>query len=271
MSAPVMSEPEIVVVADPEAATGEAARRIAANLAAAAAERNRADWAVSGGSTVVGIYRALGSAPLRDAVPWRAVHVWWGDDRYVPRDHPLSNVKPFDDILFDIGETEEGTAGVRTAVSIPIDHLHPFRAGEAIAEGRGADWAADMMAHELRTVGPASVDGWPVFDLIGLGMGADGHTLSVFPGSSAFDSTALALPVPAPTHIEPHVARLTLNPAVITAARAVLVVATGADKAATVAAVLGEPEDVHRWPAQLARRAGATWILDEAAADRLSR
>ena len=271
MSAPVMSEPEIVVVADPAAATDEAARRIAATLAAAAGERGRADWAVSGGSTVVGIYRALASPPLRDAVPWPAVQAWWGDDRYVPLDHPLSNVKPFDDILFDIGETEEGTAGVRTAVPLPIDHLHPFRAGEAIAEGRGAQWCADMMAAELRAAGPAMVDGWPVFDLIGLGMGADGHSLSVFPGSPAFDSMALALPIPAPTHIEPHVSRLTLNPAVVTAARAVLVVATGADKAATVADVLGPVDDVRRWPAQVARRAGATWILDEAAAGRLSR
>jgi 6-phosphogluconolactonase len=275
VSASEVTQAEIMVVADARAATDEAGRRLAATLAAASAERGRADWAVSGGSSAVGIYRALSSPPLRDAVPWPALHVWWADDRYVPRDHPLSNVKPFDDVLLDIAETEEGTAGVRTAVPIPFDHLHPYRAAEAIAEGRGegrgADWCADMMAAELREAGPAIVDGWPVFDVLGLGMGPDGHVLSVFPGSPAFDSPALALAVPAPTHVEPHVARVTLNPAVVAAARTVLVVITGADKAATVADVLGPVEDVRRWPAQLARRAGATWILDEAAAARLPR
>ena len=104
-----------------------------------------------------------------------------------------------------------------------------------------------------------------------LGIGADGHLLSVFPGSAAFDSTELAMAIPAPTHIEPHVERVTLNPAVIGAARQVLVVAYGSDKAPVLAHIFGPERDPRRWPAQLARRAGATWILDEAAAANLPR
>ncbi len=268
----MLNEPEVVVVADPDEAAAGAARRIAAALAEAVAERGRADWATTGGSSAVGIYRHLVAAPLRDAVPWQAVQVWWGDDRYVPRDHPLSNVKPLDDILLAIGLTEEGVAGGRgPGVPLPQANLHPFRTAEAIGGSRGPAWCASTLADELRSAGPATDDGWPAFDLILLGIGADGHVLSVFPGSPAIGSAELAMTVPAPTHIEPHVERVTLNPAVIGAARGVLVVAAGAGKAAVLADVLGGTRDPSRWPAQLARRAGATWILDAAAAASLPR
>jgi 6-phosphogluconolactonase len=266
-----VSEPEVVVVADPQAAAVAAAARIAAVLAQAVAERGRADWATTGGSAPIGIYRQLVAPPLRDTVPWAAVQVWWGDDRYVPRDHPLSNVKPLDDILLDIGATEEGVAGGRSgaAISLPIENLHPFRTSEAIASSRGAAWCAANLADELRGAGLAVAGGWPVFDLILLGIGPDGHLLSVFPGSAALDSGELALAIPAPDHVDPRVQRVTLNPAVIGVARHVLVVATGTDKAAVLSDILGEERDPRRWPGQLARRGAAAWILDAAAAARL--
>ena len=265
-----MSEPQVIVVRDPDAATDEAARRIAVVLRDAVARRGRAHWAVTGGSTAVGIYRALATAPLRDEIPWAAVHVWWGDDRFVPRDHPLSNVKPFDDILLGIGRAEEGTAGGGgggpAGLPIPPEHFHPFRTSEAIGRARGTVWCAELMTTELHESGPIADDGWPAFDLMTLGMGGDGHVLSVFPGSPAFEAPELALAIPAPTHIEPHVERVTLNPAVITAAHEVLVVVVGASKAMILADVLGLDTEVRRWPAQLARHAGTTWIVDEAAA-----
>ncbi len=263
--------PEVVVVGDPVAASAEAGRRIAEALAAADAERGRADWATTGGSSVVGIYRVLTETALMELVPWPRLHVWWGDERYVPRDHPLSNAKPFDDIVAGIAQGEEGTAGGGwPGEPLPFDHIHPFRAGEAIAAGRGPEWAASAMAEELRADGPAAnVEGWPVFDVLLLGVGRDGHILSAFPGSPALGSADLALAIPAPTHIEPHVERLTLNPAVVEAARHVLVVATGSAKAAVLGEVFGQTRDPGRWPAQLARRAGATWILDAAAAANL--
>ena len=75
--------------------------------------------------------------------------------------------------------------------------------------------------------------------------------------------------VPAPTHVEPHLARVTLHPRVLEVARSVILVAHGAAKADVLADVLGDERDERRWPAQLARRAGATWFLDEAAATRI--
>ena len=176
-----MSEPEITVVGDPEAGAVLAASHIARALVAAAAARGRADWATTGGSTPVGIYRRLIEPALAATVPWDLVHVWWGDDRFVPRDHPYSNVKAFDDIMLGIGATEEGTAGgLVPGVPIPVANVHPFRAAEAIGSGRGAAWCADELAAELRDAPLDAVDGWPVFDMMLLGIGPDGHLLSVF-------------------------------------------------------------------------------------------
>ena len=264
--------PEVVIVGDPAEAATAAAERIAAVLAGAVAGHGRADWATTGGSSVVGIYRSLVAEPLRDAVPWPAVHVWWGDDRYVPRDHPLSNVKPLDDILLAIGLAEEGVAGGRgPGIPLPAGNIHPFRTGEAIGRARGTAWCAAALADELSGAHLAMDGPWPVFDLLLLGVGADGHVLSVFPDSTALGAAELALGIPAPSHIEPRVERVTLNPAVVGVARHVLVVATGAGKAAVLADVFGQTRDPSRWPAQLAIRPGATWILDAAAAASLPR
>jgi 6-phosphogluconolactonase/glucosamine-6-phosphate isomerase/deaminase len=270
------TDPEVVIRADPDATAMGAAERIASILATAVADRGVAHWATTGGSTPAGIYRALTVPPLVDDVPWTRLHLWWGDDRYVPRDHPLSNVEAADDILIRIGalsgqsgwgESGEDVALRREpAARIPVENFHPMPMSEAIGEARGPAWAAAAYEVELRAAGLPERDGWPVFDLVLLGVGPDGHVLSVFPGSETFARSEWVLPVPAPAHIEPHVSRVTLNPAILAAARSVVVVAHGASKADVVANVFGAELDPRQWPAQLTRRASATWFLDEAAA-----
>jgi 6-phosphogluconolactonase len=266
-----MSEPEIIVVPDADAAATVAGDRVSAALRDAFGARGRADWATTGGSTPVGIYRHLASPAHVNDTPWPHVHVWWGDERYVPRDHALSNVKPLDDILLDIGGHEEGSSLGSSAavVPLPVANIHPFPTGEAIGESWGVAECAAVLEQELREAALPEVDGWPVFDLLLLGVGADGHVLSVFPGSEAFGSDAWAMAIPAPTHIEPHVERVTLNPAIVRVAERIVVVLLGAAKAAIVGDIFGAESDPRRWPAQLARREGATWILDKAAAANL--
>jgi 6-phosphogluconolactonase len=272
-------EPEIVVLPDADACSRLAAERMVAALTEAVAARGRAHWATTGGSTPAGIYRQLATPPLRDAVPWDGVELWWGDDRFVPRDHPWSNAKVADDVLLEIaalsGESGTGDYGVdvlggrRPGAPIPATNVHPFPTTEAIAEAQDTDWCAARYAATLDADGPPNEGGWPVFDIVLLGIGPDGHVLSVFPGSPTFDRSETAVGVPAPTHVEPHVARVTLNPAVVGAARSVLVVSHGDAKADVLHDILGGPRDPRQLPAQLARRAGATWILDAAAARRL--
>ena len=267
-----MSAPEVIVVPDAAAAATSAADRIADALRTGVDQRGRADWATTGGSTPVGIYQAMITPRLRDAIPWDVMHTWWGDDRFVPGDHPLSNVRPFDDVLMEAGGWESVRSDAhRDRVRIPVANVHPFRTGEAIGVGQDAATCAAELAAELREAGLPEDGGWPVFDLVLLGLGGDGHILSVFPGSAAFESTRWALAIPAPTHIEPHVARVTLNPAIVRVARHVLVVAHGAGKAEIVGRIFGTDPDPSALPAQLTLREGATWILDEAAAAQLGR
>jgi 6-phosphogluconolactonase len=263
-----MSGERVLVFPSDAEAIQAGAEHIARSLSAAAASgRERVDWATTGGSTAPGIYRHLSEAPLRDTVPWSMVHVWWGDDRFVPREHPHSNVKAFDDIVMDIGHAEAGsTGGRRPGVGIPVEQLHPFRTSEAIGAGRDAASTALQLATELSDNDLEVVDGFPVLDLVVLGVGGDGHTLSVFPGSATFDETAWALGVPAPDHIEPHVERVTMHPSIVRVARDVLVVATGEGKAGMLGQVFAADGDERSLPARIARHPRATWIFDEAAA-----
>lgn len=249
-----MTEPEILVLPSSADAGHVAARIIAAALTAAVDARGVAHWVTTGGSTPGQIYRHLADSPLRESVPWDRVHLWWGDDRWVPPENVLSNALACWDLLL-------------RDVPIPPDQIHVMPIGEALAAGDGpetvaARYATTLAAAELEV----SSDGYPRLDVVLVGVGSDGHLFSVFPDSPTWDDSSWAQAVPAPTHIAPHVARVTLHPLVVTAARMVIAVVLGAGKAAAVGEIFGPEREVRRLPAQLARRAGALWVLDEAAA-----
>ncbi len=259
LAAPNRGEPELVVLADPDAVAREAADRIAAALIAAVKRRGRADFCTTGGTTPIPIYRFLAQSPLRDRIAWPQVHVWFGDDRFVPRDHPESNVTPLDGVLLG------GGAGAEGGVPLPAANIHAFPTDRAIAEDCGNAWCAARYADEMAANLPLAAGNWPVFDLILVGVGTDGHVLSCFPDSPLLDSLAWTMGVPAPSHIGPHLPRVTLNPRLLEAAP-VLVAAGGAGKAKALGHVFGQVRDGRRWPVQRTRRAGAVWLIDEAAA-----
>ena len=255
---PSQGEPELVVAADPETAARQAAQRIAAALIAAVERRGRADFCTTGGNTPIPIYRLLAASPLCDGVPWPQVHFWWGDDRFVPRDHPESNVTALDEVLL-------GGDGSTGGAPLPTANIHPFPTDRALSEFRDEDWCAARYAEEMAAHLPLTDGNWPGFDLILVGVGNDGHVLSCFPESPALDSMAWTMGVPAPTHIGPHLPRVTINPRLLEAAP-VLVVTWGVDKAEAIGHVFGDVRDDRRWPIQRTRRTGAAWIVDEAAA-----
>jgi len=250
-------EPELVVLPDPAGCTSEAATRLVAAIEAAVARRGRADVATTGGSTPAGVYAALAAPPLRARVPWDLLHAWFGDDRFVPRGHPDSNVTVLDALLV-AGRAPDGP--------LPASNVHPFPVDTTLAAGDDPSACARRYADEVRSALPADGAGRPVFDAVLVGIGPDGHLLSVFPGSALPVGRDLAAAVPAPVHVGPHVVRVTLHPAVLDATPALLAVAFGASKAPVLARILDGPRDLERLPAQRARRAGATWILDREAA-----
>jgi 6-phosphogluconolactonase len=261
LPAPNKGEPELVVTKDPDAAAGEAAERIAAALVAAIQRRGRADFCTTGGSTPIPIYRLLSQAPLVDTIPWQHVHVWWGDDRFVPRGHPESNVTALDDVLL-------GGGGSIGGAPLPSANIHPFPVEWALAELRDTTWCAAQYAEELCARVPIVDGNWPGFDLILVGVGDDGHVLSCFPESPALSSMAWTMGIAAPSHIGPHLPRVTVNPRLLEAAP-VLVVTWGAAKAEALGHVFGEIRDERRWPVQRTRRTGAVWIVDGAAAAKI--
>jgi len=252
----VIGEPDCLILPDREAVSRAAAERIAEILAAAVAARGRADWATTGGSTPAGIYRHLAQPPLRDSVPWEHVHIWLGDERFVPGGNEWCNAR--------IGEKDLVAAGAGT--DLARVQLHAWPVDEALADGRDAAWCAERYGDGLRRAGILGASGQPMLDIVLVGIGLDGHVLSVFPGSEAFDSEAPTMAIPAPTHVAPTVERLTLNPLVLGAARHVIAVAHGSGKAAILGEIFGPVRHPRRWPAQLARRPGALWIVDRAAA-----
>jgi 6-phosphogluconolactonase len=276
-----LGRPRVVVLADPEALARQAAGLVVESLRAAVERRGRADVALTGGSSAAALYRTLAGPDHGTRVDWTPVHFWWGDERYVPSTHPLSNALQAYTHLLAIAaranESGEGAgasdvkAGKVPGLDVPAENVHPVPVDLAIARGPGgAAWAAEQYAAELHRALPAGADGVPAFDLILLGVGTDGHILSVFPGSRALhERGALVMAVPTPTHVEPHVERITLTPRVLDAAGSIVVMVPGEGKAEVVGDLFRAERDPDRWPAQLAMRASATWLLDEASAAQL--
>jgi len=224
----------------------EAAAALAADaLRAAGAPR----VALSGGRGGRGVMLALAAI---DDLPWERIEWVWGDERCVPPGDPVSNVRVARDSLL----------GPR---HLPEERIHP-----PPLELRDPDRIAAEYATTLRQLADASL---PVLDVVFLGVGTNGHIASLMPGCAALASRDVVAPVPVSEVSEdPYVARVTITPPVIAAARRVIVVVSGDEKAGPVAAALRDPLDPSHIPAQLVRPAPhVTWVVDRAAAAALLR
>jgi 6-phosphogluconolactonase len=228
----------------PDEVAREAANRLVSIVAHAIADRGVARVALSGGSTPKRVYPLLLEPVRRDALDWSAVEFFWGDERAVPPDHPESNF------------------GVAYGMLISqLPGVRPDRVHRMQAEAPDPDGAAIAYETELRLAFGARGDAPPAFDFVWLGMGPDGHTASLFPGTAALDETvrwAVANWVP-----EKDAWRMTLTLPVLNAARETLFVVTGADKADALARVRSGDPDL---PAARIAGVAVRWIVDAAAA-----
>jgi 6-phosphogluconolactonase len=245
-----------VVVAETAAALAEStAQRVVALLGTALQNRPVAHLVVTGGGILEQVFTALAVPASRNAVDWQRVHVWWGDERYVPADSDERNDRAAMSLLFQ-------------SVDFDPAKLHRMPASDA-GFGDDVEAAADSYAAELAAAVPDEVAGEvPRFDVVLLGVGPDGHCASLFPhhpGTRVTDSSVIAVhdsPKPPPT-------RLSLTFPALDAANEVWFVVSGDAKADAVARALGGAprEDV---PSAGPRgRERTLWLIDQEAAGRL--
>jgi 6-phosphogluconolactonase len=253
---------ERVVVADASAAAARAAELFVELARRAVAERGRFVVALAGGSTPKAAYGLLAGDGSLGADVWGETHVWFGDERCVPPDAAESNYRMAREALLARVPVPEGQVHRIEGERAPEDAAARYDAllrGEAV-QGR------DQQAAREGAALPRDPLGAPVFDLVLLGVGPDGHTASLFPGTPGLEERARwAIAVSAPTTVGPHVPRVTLTFPCLNSARTVAVLAVGAEKREAVGRALGGGGEVP--PSGRVRgRERTVWVLDEAAA-----
>lgn len=224
--------------------SSHAAAFIAATIRATVETRGRCSLALSGGSTPRQLHRMLASEPGRE-IPWPEVHVFWGDERYIPHDDAQSNYRMARETLL-------------AHVPCPAANVHPMPT-------HFADPDEAARAYEA-TLSDYFATEWPCFDVVVLGLGSDGHTASLFPGSPALQVRDRCV-VPSTAPSEPAT-RLTLTLPVLTRSAHTHFLVAGADKAAQVRHVQTASADPATSPAAVIQqnRGAVTWWLDAAAA-----
>jgi 6-phosphogluconolactonase len=243
-----MMSAEIHAFEDLEELSRAAGNVFVEQAAQSVAERGRFLVALNGGNTPTRLFELLATA-YRERIDWSNVHVFWGDERCVPPDDAGSSYGQARTLLL-------------SRVPIPGSNIHRIK-GELGPVEASQDYAA-----VLKRLASPPLD-WPRFDLVYLGMGEDGHTASLFPGSPV-DMSQPVMPVTA--HYQDRPAnRVTLTPLVINRSRMIVFMAAGENKAQTLAQVLGESYNAERYPAQRIRptEGRLIWLVDKAAARQL--
>jgi 6-phosphogluconolactonase len=236
----------LTTCSDPEAVATRAAEEVLRHLGAARRKGGAAHVALAGGTSPKRTYELLARSPRE----WDGAHVWFADERCVAPDDAESNYRMVAESLLD-------PAGVAP------EHVHRME-GELGAEEGARRYAQALLATVPSEPARAGERRLPVLDLIVLGIGEDGHVASLFPAAKALEADEGSVCVAVHNSPKPPPERITLSMAVLRAARRCLLVATGAEKAPALRAMLAEPSrDV---PASLLARERLTVLVDDAAA-----
>lgn len=242
-------KPKINIFKDIHELSLAAASLFVESSSQAIAQRGRFLAALSGGNTPTLLYQILASELYRNQINWTKVHAFWGDERCVPPDDPGNCYYQARLALLD-------------HVDILADNIHRVQSTLEPAS------AASDYAHTLKVFSTPPLD-WPRFDLVLLGMGEDGHTASLFPGSPV-EATSPAVAVTANYQDRPA-KRVSLTTLVFNSARQIIFLVSGENKSETLASVLNGEYHPEQLPAQRIRPTDgeAIWLVDEAAASKL--
>jgi 6-phosphogluconolactonase len=241
--------PDIVFFPDKNAFIAGAAEFMVARAVEAVAERGRWTVALAGGGTPKPIYQRLADAGYAQRIDWSRVHVFFGDERCVPPEDSRSNYRMAREALLDF-------------VPLPAENVHRIRGEDDPAQ------AALAYEQEIQRLFRTSTP--PAFDLICLGMGDNGHTASLFPGTAALREQVRWI---VPQYVEVmQTWRVTMTEPLLNAARHVAFLVEGAGKAEMLQRVLYGPFDPDVLPAQMIQPTGGQvhWLVDAAAAGRLA-
>jgi len=233
-----------------------AAARLVTRLVDAQAARGRASVVLTGGGVGTATLRELRANPARDAVDWRRVDVWWGDERFVPAGDKERNDVQAAEALLD-------------AVPLDPERVHRFPAADGPYAGNPEAAAAAYAAELEAATRPEDHGPVPRFDVLLLGIGEEGHVASIFPESpAAYEERPVAAVRGCP---KPPPVRLTLTFPAIAAATDVWLMAGGTEKAGAIALALGGAGAIQVPAAGVHGRARTLWLLDREAAAKLPR
>ncbi|MEU5719731.1 6-phosphogluconolactonase [Streptomyces sp. NPDC020403] len=252
-----MSAPQLVVHRDKELMAEAVAARLVTKIVDAQSARGSASVVLTGGRNGNGLLAALAASPARDAIDWRRLDLWWGDERFLPEGDPERNVT-------------QARAALLDAVDLDPSRVHAMPASDG-PYGGDVDAAAAGYAAELAAAAaPEDHGAVPAFDVLMLGVGPDTHVASLFPELPAVRETERTVvgvhgaPKPPPT-------RVTLTLPAVRAAREVWLLAAGEDKAEAAEIALSGAGEIQAPAAGAYGRSRTLWLLDAAAASRLPR
>jgi 6-phosphogluconolactonase len=240
---------DVEIVSDAEALSRAAAAAIVRQVSETLQEREFFTIALSGGSTPRLLFTLLAAeTPFRQMVDWGKMHFFWGDERHVPPDHPQSNYRMADEALL-------------SRVPVPTTQIHRVR-----AEDPDADKVADAYEQELRSLFKLEAGELPRFDCVLLGMGSDGHTASLFPGTAALNEQERLVVANRVEKFKSY--RITMTVPVLNHADSIIFLVAGEAKAEALREVLQGERQPERFPAQLIQptHGKLLWLVDKSAA-----